>query len=201
MPRKRKPSAPQVEGGEDRAPPDAALGSLDMHDENDRREVRRAVKKRWPVTDTYRRKAVRKLMVALEYAEQRRDGRAIRGIVRTLATLEGQNQIDEIKTKTIRMVGDELQVSDQAPQVQQTQVVNIGIQIDSGLRDRVARDPEAMQALLALRRRLVGSAHPAKADAGTGAAIDLVHANGHAVKSSGGLNGHSNGHRNGHAAE
>lgn len=73
-----------------------------MTDERDRGLLRRRVsdpqskRRRWnEVTDAFKDDATRALRYALRLATESQDHRGIRGIVQTLAALEGQNQSDE----------------------------------------------------------------------------------------------------------
>jgi len=80
-------------------PADARVGHLDMTDERDRGLVRRQYgaggHRRWSVDDDTKTRFVDALKVALRWALERQDHRAVNGCVKTLATLEAQNQADE----------------------------------------------------------------------------------------------------------
>jgi hypothetical protein len=79
------------------------VGSLDMDAETDRALLRRSFndsrgnfRPRWGgIDDETKGQFVRSLKAALSMAIQRKDPRAINSCVKTLATLEGQNQSDE----------------------------------------------------------------------------------------------------------
>lgn len=81
--------------------PQYMVRGLDMRDDGDRGLVRKTTDpkraKRWRVPEDFKDEAVAALRNALqmELARDRPDARAVRGIVDTLAKLEGQNQADE----------------------------------------------------------------------------------------------------------
>jgi hypothetical protein len=70
--------------------------NLDTRDGRDLRTMRRAVR-RWGVDDDFKDEAIRALRytLALEMAKDKPDARAVNGIIKTLTTMEGQNQADE----------------------------------------------------------------------------------------------------------
>ena len=81
-------------------PPAAAmLGTLDLTNGNDRASLLRRLKeKRWgEITPEFKVDAVKALKVALRWALEKNDQRAVNSIVRTLGFLEGQNQKDDHK--------------------------------------------------------------------------------------------------------
>lgn len=65
--------------------------ALDLTDGRDRAVLRGAAK-RWGISPELKEKCISKLQAALDIAETARD---INGIVKTMATIEGQNQADE----------------------------------------------------------------------------------------------------------
>lgn len=69
--------------------------SLDLLTRKDCGILRKAIRKRWGVTDEFKDKAMVALEAALEAAREQADYRAVGFIVNTLATIEGQNQKDE----------------------------------------------------------------------------------------------------------
>lgn len=73
-----------------------------MADDLDRGKLRRAVegpegkRARWPgISVEFKADAVQALRVALRWSLEKQDNRAVQGIVKTLAMLEGQNQRDD----------------------------------------------------------------------------------------------------------
>lgn len=97
-----KPSGPSPNGKMNGSPPGkpeegAALAkadNLDMNSHQDQRMFMAAVR-RWKIKPEFRDKAVKALEYALGVSVQREDAPRIIGAVRTLATLESQNQNDE----------------------------------------------------------------------------------------------------------
>ena len=88
-PKPRGPNGVASHNGEGAA---FVVGALDMNDENDRNLIR---SRRWKISDGQRTRYVSALDAALGMAVRSGDHRAMNGIVRTMATLEGQNQADE----------------------------------------------------------------------------------------------------------
>ena len=80
-------------------PAGAMLGSLDLTNGNDRVTLLRRLKeKRWgEIDNAFKADAIRALKVALRWALEGKDARAVNGIVGTLGYLEGQNQKDDHK--------------------------------------------------------------------------------------------------------
>lgn len=91
------------------APPEAKIGTLNMADERDRGLVRRKLdghlrghNKRWGgIDEQFKSDAIAALRVALRWALEGKDARAVKGIVLTLGSLERQNQADELNAERI----------------------------------------------------------------------------------------------------
>lgn len=75
------------------------VGAFDMTNGNDRGQLIAALKKkRWDgITDEFKADAMKALRIALRWALDKQDQRAVNGIVNTLGHLEMQNQKDEHK--------------------------------------------------------------------------------------------------------
>lgn len=91
------------------APPEAQVGNFNMADERDRGLVRRKAdghlrghNKRWGgIDDQFKTDAIAALRVALRWALEGKDARAVKGIVLTLGSLERQNQADELNAERL----------------------------------------------------------------------------------------------------
>ena len=109
---------PMLEG----APPEAKIGTLNMADERDRGLVRRKLdghlrghNKRWGgIDEQFKSDAIAALRVALRWALEGKDARAVKGIVLTLGSLERQNQADELNAERLAAGRERLERAIQA---------------------------------------------------------------------------------------
>jgi hypothetical protein len=61
----------------------------------DRAKLRGAIARRWPGVEERKEQYVKALDLALRWALESQDQRAVNGCIRTLTTMEAQNQSDE----------------------------------------------------------------------------------------------------------
>ncbi len=71
------------------------VGTLDMANGLDRSRLRGTISRRWPLAEERKDQYVKALDVALRWALENKDQRAVNGCCRTLAAMEGQNQADD----------------------------------------------------------------------------------------------------------
>ena len=83
----------------ERGDPEKAIAGLDLATAQDRKLLGVALKKRWPISEELRARAVEALQATLEVATSARELAAVASLLRSLTAMEGQNQADDHKVE------------------------------------------------------------------------------------------------------